>query len=169
MLASRKTLLHLYLMYIYATTLWQRLFIMQCMLWVLKQNFLLSDAVSIKLAATITYQKLLSLLISFTLQRRYLTVNPIYISSIWQPFFMNYVNSSLKTKTIQSNSGSVLAVLIGDSTRQLTRIQNHSILNLYFQVEYLGTITKKSTVITSSVNGRWHFKYQIEKGGTFST
>ena len=127
---------------------------MQYMSRAMKQNFLPSDAVSTKYAAKRTYSKLSSLPVPFTLQRKSLTVNPTHINSIQQPSSKNCIGSLLKTKTTLLNSGSVLVVSNGDSTKQLIKIQNHSIHNLYFQVEYLGIIAKSLIATTSSVNGR---------------
>ena len=165
--ASKKTLLHLYLMCIYTTTLWQRQFTMQYTSWALKQNFLPSDAVLTKYAAKRTYPKLSSLLIPFTPQIKSLIVNPIHINSTQQPSSKNCVGSLLKTKTTPLNSESVPVISNRDFIKRLIKIQNYSIHNSYFRVKHLGIIAKSLIATTSSVNGRWLFKRQTEKGGTF--
>ena len=107
---------------------------MQLLLLVLKQSSLLLDAVSIKHAAKKTYPKSLLSPIPSMQQRRYLIINPIHIRSIQQPFFVNYVDSSLQTKKIPLSSGNVPAISIGDFTRPLTKIQSHLIHSSYSQV-----------------------------------
>ena len=133
-----------------------------------KQNSLPLDTALTRYAAKKTFPKSSLSLTPFIQLRKYLMTNPTYIKSIQQPFFTNFGNFFLHAKKIPLNSGNIQAISNGDSTGRLTKIWSCSILSPYSQVNYLGITAKNPIATTSSVSGKWHSKYQMEKVETFS-
>jgi len=64
----------------------------------------------------------------------------------------NFVSFSLIVKIIQSNSGNVLADVIGLSTKWLIKRSSHSILSSYSLANCLGIIVRRTNVMISPID-----------------
>ena len=96
-------------------------------------------------------------------QRKYSMPHPILTKFTLWLSSRNYATFLIVTKSIQSNSGSVLADSTGDFTKQSIGIQSPSIPHPSILAKYLGIIVRKPIATISSITGKWSSKPQMEK------
>ena len=89
--------------------------------------------------------------------------HPILTKFTLQLSSRNYATFLIVTKSIQSNSGSVLVNSTGNFTKQSIEIQSPLIPHPSILAKYLGITARKPIVIISSITGKWSSKPRIEK------
>jgi len=154
MLASRTTLLLLYLIFTFRINPSPKLYTMLLTSQVLKPNYSPLDAVSTRLPILLASPKSLSSWIQFILQERSLIYHHIPSKFIWLLFLENFISFSLVVKIIWLNSESVLADVIGLSTKLLIKRLSHSILSPYSFANRLGIIVRRTNAMTSPIDGK---------------
>ena len=129
-------------------------FIIQLLLLVLKQNYLLSDVALIKPCQLIISQRSSLSLTPCMQPGKSLTVCLIHVKSIQQSYQKNSVSSFQKIQPTQQSSENVLVILISISTRLLTVNQRLLILLLYSHAKCFGIITRKLNMMIFFKTGK---------------
>ena len=149
MLASRTRLLYLFHIHTLTITPSPKPSTMWFMSLVLKPNSLPLNVVSTKSLIKIAFPRSLSLLIPFMQLKRSLTHPHIPFKSIQWPYSLNFDNSFFNTTTTLLNSGSVLVVSTGLSTKWSTKKPRPSIPLCFFLAKCYGTSARKTNVMIS--------------------